>query len=282
MFLPWPIISSLKRLSSRTRLVSLMYLPLQSPLSPMVKLTLEERILLSKSWVIILLPNYLLNIYIWWRFTGQISYVPITSTSPASQYWGIDQSVTYGNVSTILNSTSGIVDTGISFIAIICFPKVWRRHVRHDFVDACYRRIPGIPEGDGCYYGLASIRCLSQQNLQYLTQKHSTTGLLTVTQSQFNNLKSLFFKIGDVSSLCSWLHISVTDNTYKQTTFELTANAQIWPRALNSTLGGDSGKIYLVTADLGSNSGSGLDFISVLSLPSWSNLLPGWCVYSLH
>ena len=46
-----------------------------------------------------------------------------------------------------------------------------------------------------------------------------------------------------------------------QQTLELTPNAQIWPRSLNSSLGGEDGKIYLITADLGSNSGSGLDFI---------------------
>jgi hypothetical protein len=27
-------------------------------------------------------------------FTGEIAYTPITSTSPASRYWGIDQEVT--------------------------------------------------------------------------------------------------------------------------------------------------------------------------------------------
>ena len=46
-------------------------------------------------------------------------------------------------------------------------------------------------------------------------------------------------------------------------TYEFTANAQIWPRALNSVLGGDPNGIYLVTADLGSPSGQGLDFISI-------------------
>jgi hypothetical protein len=70
----------------------------------------------------------------------------------------------------------------------------------------------------------------------------SATGLLTITEAQYNALESLVFTIGG-------------------TPFELTANAQIWPRALNSTLGGDANKIYLVAADLGSNSGSGLDFI---------------------
>ena len=28
------------------------------------------------------------------KTTGEITFVPITSTTPASQYWGIDQSVT--------------------------------------------------------------------------------------------------------------------------------------------------------------------------------------------
>jgi hypothetical protein len=57
-------------------------------------------------------------------------------------------------------------------------------------------------------------------------------------------------------------------------TYELTANAQIWPRALNSVIGGSSNAIYLVTADLGSYSGSGLDFIgtnrsSCLKFDEW-------------
>jgi cathepsin E len=74
----------------------------------------------------------------------------------------------------------------------------------------------------------------------------STTGLLTITSSQYSKLSSLFFTTGG-------------------TTFELTANAQIWPRSLNADIGGTSGKIYLVTADLGTNSGEGLDFINGMS-----------------
>ncbi len=68
------------------------------------------------------------------------------------------------------------------------------------------------------------------------------TGLLTITSSQFANLETLFFTVGD-------------------TTFGLTANGQIWPRSLNTAIGGTSGSIYLVINDLGSKSGSGLDFI---------------------
>ena len=60
----------------------------------------------------------------------------------------------------------------------------------------------------------------------------------------------------------------MTDSGYVRaggTTFELTANAQIWPRSMNSQLGGDDDGIYLVVADLGSQSGQGLDFISACS-----------------
>ncbi|KAJ7741273.1 acid protease [Mycena metata] len=139
------------------------------------------------------------------KFTGDISYTPITKTSPASNYWGIDQSITYGTDATILDTTAGIVDTGTTLLMIAT-----------DAFQA-YQKATGATADQ-------------------------TTGLLTVTESQFEDMQSLFFSIGDQ-------------------TLELTANAQIWPRALNSVLGGDDDKIYLITADLGSNSGSGLDFI---------------------
>lgn len=51
------------------------------------------------------------------KFTGDISYVPITSTSPASNYWGIDQTLSYGDSTTLLTS-SGIVDTGTTLLLI--------------------------------------------------------------------------------------------------------------------------------------------------------------------
>ena len=51
------------------------------------------------------------------KTTGDIAYVPITSTSPASGYWGIDQSVSYGG-SSILSSTAGIVDTGTTLVLL--------------------------------------------------------------------------------------------------------------------------------------------------------------------
>jgi cathepsin E len=71
----------------------------------------------------------------------------------------------------------------------------------------------------------------------------STTGLLRITPAQYSNLKSLFFTIGG-------------------TTFELTPNAQIWPRALNEFIHGTSQYIYLIIGDLGAPSGRGFDFVN--------------------
>ena len=70
-----------------------------------------------------------------------------------------------------------------------------------------------------------------------------TTKLLRITPVQYANLESLFFTIGD-------------------RTFELTANAQIWPRALNEYIGRERGRIYLIVNDIGSIVGAGLDFIN--------------------
>lgn len=51
------------------------------------------------------------------KTTSSVNYVPLTTTSPASTFWGIDQSITYGS-STILASTAGIVDTGTTLILL--------------------------------------------------------------------------------------------------------------------------------------------------------------------
>ncbi|KAF7977774.1 hypothetical protein HWV62_2659 [Athelia sp. TMB] len=139
------------------------------------------------------------------KYTGELVYTPITSTSPASEYWGIDQSVSYGSTS-ILSSTSGIVDTGTTLLLLATSAFT------------AYTKATGGVED-------------------------STTGLLTITEAQYEKLQPLMFTVGS-------------------TTYSLSANAQIWPRALNSTLGGDASKIYLVAADLGSDIGQGLDFIN--------------------
>ena len=49
--------------------------------------------------------------------TSSVNYVPLTKTSPASYYWGIDGSISYGGT-TILSSTAGIVDTGTTLVLL--------------------------------------------------------------------------------------------------------------------------------------------------------------------
>jgi hypothetical protein len=39
-----------------------------------------------------------------------MAYTPLTTTSPANLYFGVDQRISYGNTS-ILQLTSGVVDT---------------------------------------------------------------------------------------------------------------------------------------------------------------------------
>ncbi|KAG6813214.1 hypothetical protein H0H92_013101 [Tricholoma furcatifolium] len=71
------------------------------------------------------------------------------------------------------------------------------------------------------------------------------TDLLRLTSTQFANLQSLFFTTNGV-------------------TLELTANAQLWPRALNTAIGGVASDIYLIVGNLGTPSGEGFDFVNGL------------------
>ncbi|KAM5546215.1 hypothetical protein V8D89_000341 [Ganoderma adspersum] len=141
------------------------------------------------------------------KFTGPLNFVPITSTSPASEFVGIDQSITFGSPdgTTVLASTSGVTDTGTTLLLIAT-----------DAFDT-YQTLTG-----------ATL--------------DSTTGLLRLDPDQVGNLQSLFFHIGD-------------------NTLEFTPNAQMWPRALNSAIGGDADSVFLIVNDIGSISGEGLDFI---------------------
>ncbi|KAG0705809.1 acid protease [Suillus ampliporus] len=95
------------------------------------------------------------------KINGSISYVPITSTSPASEYWGIDQSISYGSTS-ILSETAGIVDTGTTLILIAT-----------DAFDKYKSATGGILD--------------------------KNTGLLKISLDQYDKLSSLYFTTGGVS-----------------------------------------------------------------------------------
>ncbi|KZV91351.1 family A1 protease [Exidia glandulosa HHB12029] len=91
------------------------------------------------------------------KFSGTITFAPITGTSPANEFWGINQVITLGSTS-ILASTAGIVDTGttLTLIATNAFTR--------------YRSATG---------GVLD----------------RNTGLIRFTQAQFNALQPLNFVI---------------------------------------------------------------------------------------
>jgi len=140
------------------------------------------------------------------KLSKSIAYTPLTTTEPATFYWGVDQTVAYGD-SEILPLSAGIVDTGTTLV-----------YLATDAYDK-YVAATGAVYDD------------------------QSTGLLAITEAQFEALQPLTFNIGSAGS------------------YSLSPNAQIWPRALNEAIGGNSSAIYLVVADFGSPSGEGLDFI---------------------
>ncbi|KAI0689559.1 acid protease [Cytidiella melzeri] len=142
------------------------------------------------------------------QYTGTLHTVPITITSPASEYFGVNQSISYGST-TILSNAAGIVDTGTTLIL------------------------------------LASDAFSAYQLATGAVVDHNT-GLLSITLDQYVNLEDLGFYIGGE-------------------TFTLTPNAQIWPRTLNTAIGGTADGIYLIVSDLGTPSGRGLDFFNGLT-----------------
>ncbi|KAJ7143511.1 acid protease [Mycena crocata] len=141
------------------------------------------------------------------KYTGKLNYVPITKSSPACNYWGIEQSISYGSEE-IMKNCAGIADTGTTLQMLPT--SVFK----------------AIQEATGA-------------------EVDPTTQLLTVTEDQYNNkMQSMFFKIGDEK-------------------YELTKNAQIWPRSMNATIGAPADKICLIFADMGDISvGDGLCFIN--------------------
>ena len=92
------------------------------------------------------------------KLTSLITWTPVTATSPAKFYWGINQSVKYGTT-TISSSTAGIVDTGTTllYLASDAFSK--------------YRSATG-----------ATV--------------DNATGLLKITSANFAKLQNLVFTIG--------------------------------------------------------------------------------------
>ncbi|KAJ7078664.1 aspartic peptidase domain-containing protein [Mycena epipterygia] len=163
------------------------------------------------------------------KYTGELNYVPITKKSPACNYWGIEQSISYGSTE-IMAQCAGISDTGTT---LVMFPD-------------------SVLESSKEATGAVDDPFVPQRSpLLNLTDRLSETGLLTVTEDQYNGMQSMFFNIGGVKC-------------------ELTKNAQIFPRSMNSTIGAPDGKICLIFASMGDiQAGDGLCFITDVGHRRW-------------
>ncbi|KAF8495710.1 aspartic peptidase domain-containing protein [Russula emetica] len=91
------------------------------------------------------------------NYIGNITYHNLTTTAPASQYFGVDASFQYNN-ETILNTSAGIVDTGTTLILLNT---------------SAYDR---YAKATGAVYD-------------------NTTQSLRISSAQYSNLQSLFFTV---------------------------------------------------------------------------------------
>lgn len=107
---------------------------------------------------------------------------PLTTTYPAEDYVGFNQSVALGSPNaTILSTTSGIVDTGTTLLLI---------------ASGQLRSIGLCASSAHVMYGIDAFATYQNSTGAVLDD---ATGLLTINSTQFDNLQSLFFNIGNVS-----------------------------------------------------------------------------------
>ncbi len=99
---------------------------------------------------------------------------PITSTSPANLFWGINQSVRYGASTNILSNTAGIVDTG-------------------RYRTSRMNRKAVTEAKSGTTLVLLASDAITRYRQATGAVLDNTTGLLRITAAQFANLQSLFF-----------------------------------------------------------------------------------------
>ncbi|KAG1784940.1 aspartic peptidase domain-containing protein [Suillus plorans] len=100
----------------------------------------------------------------------------------------------------------------------------------------------GIVDVDTTFILIASDAFDKYQSLTGGTLD-AATGLLLISSPQYAALENLNFHIGSE-------------------TYALTPNGQIWPRVLNTYIGGSSNAIYLVIHHIAAPSGEGFDFVN--------------------
>ena len=204
---------------------------------------------------------------------------PATTTFPASEYDGFNQSVTYGpsNTSTpLLNNTAGIIDTGTTLI-LLASGMLWMSRLFHVLTP--------IPSTDAYARYQEATGAVFDEDV----------GLLRITPSQFTNLRSMVFQFDRVSSppLSSGRIRLFLDNALRRASVSpgtlpphrnrprragfpalgtraapaaaapagTDADARLRIRQLNTAIGGSDEFVYLVIGDLGTPSGEGLDFV---------------------
>ncbi|KAF9369564.1 hypothetical protein CPB97_003490 [Podila verticillata] len=110
------------------------------------------------------------------KYSGSITYVPITTASPANEYWGIDiSSITYGTTK-VTSTIHGIVDTGTTLILL-----------SSSAISALYRNIPGA-------------------------KLDNNSGLYTIPSSQVSKLQKITFTIGGKAFTLSPAQYTVPQN----------------------------------------------------------------------
>ncbi|KAG2143540.1 acid protease [Suillus bovinus] len=100
-------------------------------------------------------------------YTGEITYIPVTTTFPASAFWGINVThATYGSATTVIpKSTAGIVDTGTTQIVLA-----------DDFFESYMNAIPGA-------------------------KLNKTAGLMYIPETSVSKIQPLNFTIGGTAQL---------------------------------------------------------------------------------
>ena len=116
--------------------------------------------------------------------TFAIIVSPITSTSPASKYVGINQTIAYGDANVVvLPNSAGITDTGTTLLLLATGASAFLF----------------LPFFCSFVHAVVLDAFNVYQNLTGAVMDNNT-GLLRVTPQQFGNMRSLVFTIGGVSS----------------------------------------------------------------------------------
>ena len=156
-----------------------------------------------------------------------VLHSPLAKSSPANMYWSVDATFQYRNTTILnLNDAPGIFDTGSMKLYLAKGVLLRDSQLQVNM----YSHLMYILEAYNQYVQATGA------------VKDDSTGFLSITPHQYERLESLYFKIG-------------------QCTYELNANAQIWPRDLNYILEGTGDLVYLIVSELGRDDLDGVGFI---------------------